>query len=70
SPVAEQQVRRIYETAALGGSTSRRGDLDPHRLHRIPIQRADAIPFFAAKVRRGQRTEEWARRLLRGYRGL
>lgn len=69
SSVGDRLVRQIYVSAALGGGKPIGPGSDPHLLHRIPIQQSDGMVFFGAKIRRGQRTEEWARRLAAGYRG-
>jgi len=52
SPGAEAAVRRHYETAAVGGWRKNIGGaLDPYRIARVPITRADGDRFFRAKVR-------------------
>lgn len=62
-------VRARYDSAVLGGGVRMRGVEDPHLIHRIPVQLSDRVLFFRHKMRRGQRTEEFARRLATGYRG-
>jgi peptidoglycan/xylan/chitin deacetylase (PgdA/CDA1 family) len=50
SPEAERAARRIFASAALDAwRTNRRGRVDPHRLGRTPVLRADGRLFFAAK---------------------
>jgi peptidoglycan/xylan/chitin deacetylase (PgdA/CDA1 family) len=50
SPGAELAARRIFASAALDAwRTNRRGRVDPHRLGRTPVLRADGRLFFAAK---------------------
>jgi peptidoglycan/xylan/chitin deacetylase (PgdA/CDA1 family) len=50
SPGAELAARRIFASAALDAwHTNRRGRVDPHRLGRTPVLRADGPLFFAAK---------------------
>lgn len=52
SPDADRLVRRYHETAAVGGwRTNRPGRVDPHRVYRVPITRADGPAFFRAKAR-------------------
>lgn len=49
---AETAVRRHYETAAVGGwRKNLAGSIDPYRITRVPITRADGDRFFRAKVR-------------------
>jgi peptidoglycan/xylan/chitin deacetylase (PgdA/CDA1 family) len=51
SQAAEQPARALFDTAALVGWTvNRRGEVDPHRLGRIPVQRSDGSMFFRAKT--------------------
>ena len=66
-PQAETVVRRIYQTAVLGAGPPVTGDTDLHRVHRVPVQKADGQFFFARKVQRGMRLEERARALVKGY---
>lgn len=55
---AEEAVRRHYVTAAIGGwRTNRAGRIDPYRISRIPLSRADGDVFFRAKVRGRMRAE-------------
>ncbi len=50
SPGAELAARRIFASAALDAwRTNRRGRIDPHRLGRAPVLRADGRFFFGAK---------------------
>jgi peptidoglycan/xylan/chitin deacetylase (PgdA/CDA1 family) len=49
---AERAVARCYSTAAIGGwRKNRPGALDPYRITRVPVSRADGPAFFPAKVR-------------------
>ncbi len=50
SAEAEVAARRIFASAALDAwRTNRQGRVDPHRLGRTPVLRADGRLFFAAK---------------------
>lgn len=69
SPAADSEVRRRYLTAALGGGGANGPGTDPHGLHRIPVQLSDGVVFFRRKMKRGQRSEEFVRRMVTGYRG-
>lgn len=69
SEAADRAVRARFASAVLGGGLASGPGSDPHRLHRVPIQRSDGIVFFRRKMRRGQRSEEYVRRLVTGYRG-
>jgi peptidoglycan/xylan/chitin deacetylase (PgdA/CDA1 family) len=69
SDAADEAVRTRYASAALGGGGPLIGNTDPFLLPRVPIQLSDGFSFFKAKMRRGQRTEEFVRRLVSGYRG-
>jgi peptidoglycan/xylan/chitin deacetylase (PgdA/CDA1 family) len=69
STAADREVRGRYLTATLGGGSANGPETDLHRLHRIPIQLSDGVVFFRRKMRRGQRSEEFVRRMLTGYRG-
>ncbi|HSJ83259.1 MAG TPA: polysaccharide deacetylase family protein [Acidimicrobiia bacterium] len=66
-PQAETVVRRHYDTAVLGAGPPVTGETDPHRVHRVPVQKADRQFFFARKVQRGMRLEERARALVKSY---
>ena len=66
-PQAETVVRRHYDTAVLGAGPPVTGETDPHRVHRVPVQKADGQFFFARKVQHGMRLEEKARALVKGY---
>jgi peptidoglycan/xylan/chitin deacetylase (PgdA/CDA1 family) len=50
SPAAERAARNLFDSAALLWCTNRPGHLDPHRLGRTPVMRADGPRFFRAKV--------------------
>jgi peptidoglycan/xylan/chitin deacetylase (PgdA/CDA1 family) len=69
SPDAAPLVERRYSTAAIAATPRPPDRLDPHRLHRYPIQLSDGFRFFAARLDGGFRLEERIRRRLRGYSG-
>ena len=48
---AEHAARKLFDSAALGWGTNRRGKTDPHRLRRTPVLRNDGAFFFRAKSR-------------------
>ena len=50
SPAAERVARGLFQSAALRWCTNRHGIMDPHRLGRTPVLRADGSMFFRAKV--------------------
>jgi peptidoglycan/xylan/chitin deacetylase (PgdA/CDA1 family) len=62
-------VDRRYSTAAIAATPRPPDRLDPHRLHRYPIQLSDGLNFFPARIRGGLRLEEVVRRRLDGYSG-
>jgi len=66
---ADALVRDRYETAVLGGKSRPSARLDPHLIHRYPVQKSDGDLFFRARVRRGLGLEEAVRRRIKGYRG-
>jgi peptidoglycan/xylan/chitin deacetylase (PgdA/CDA1 family)/Mrp family chromosome partitioning ATPase len=70
SEVAEPFVRERYVTAVLGAGEPVTDTTDPHRIHRIPIQKSDGMAFFRRKMKSGMRMEESVRRRLRGYEGV
>ena len=64
SPVAEIEVRRRFASAALAASrVNIAGSTDVHRLWRTPVQRSDAMRYFAAKAGGGMRLEGQLRAL-------
>lgn len=65
---AEPHIRLRYETAVLGAGPEIGPKMDPFRLTRLPVQRADGYFFFRRKMERGLRLEEWVRARLKGYR--
>ena len=69
SGIAEPMLIERYATAVLGGSPRPVQSPPLHRLHRYPVQLADGVSFFGARVRGGLRGEEWLRRRVRGYQG-
>ncbi len=65
SPAARREVAARYRSAALAGTRPNRfGATDPFRLARSPIQRADEMQWFRAKVAGGMVFEDEVRRLL------
>ena len=65
SPLAEEEVRRRFVTAALARSrVNEPGKTDLHRLWRTPIQRSDGQEFFTAKAAGGLRLEGELRNLV------
>jgi peptidoglycan/xylan/chitin deacetylase (PgdA/CDA1 family) len=69
SEAAADVVNARYRTAAIAGTPRPPTNLDPHRLHRYPVQLSDGTRFFPARLRGGLRVEEMARRRLKGYSG-
>jgi peptidoglycan/xylan/chitin deacetylase (PgdA/CDA1 family) len=69
SPGSHGPVADRYASAALAGSRSARGGLDPHLLPRFPVQLSDGFRFFRPRLRGGFRLEEAIRRRLKGYHG-
>jgi peptidoglycan/xylan/chitin deacetylase (PgdA/CDA1 family) len=64
SPGAEQEVRRRFRTAALGGTRPNPyGCTDPHRLCRSPVQVADGMRWFRRKAAGGMALEDELRAL-------
>jgi peptidoglycan/xylan/chitin deacetylase (PgdA/CDA1 family) len=63
---ADSAARRVFRTAALDAwRTNRVGQIDPHRLGRVPILRSDGQFFFHRKVRGELDSEAWLYRALR-----
>jgi peptidoglycan/xylan/chitin deacetylase (PgdA/CDA1 family) len=59
SPAAQDAVRARYRSAAIAGTRPNPfGSTDPYRLARSPIQVADEMAFFHAKVAGGMRLED------------
>ena len=59
SPAAEQEVRRRFRTAAIGGTRPNPyGRTDPHRIYRSPIQVADGMRWFRRKAAGGMALED------------
>lgn len=69
SPSSDRPVTDRYSSAALAGSHRAKRDLEPHRLHRYPVQLSDGFRFFGARLRGGLRLEEIIRRRVKGYTG-
>jgi len=69
APRAEAPIAARYDTAALGEGPPITPATNPYRLHRVAIQRADTMAFFARKLATGMVWEERVRRRLRGYDG-
>lgn len=63
TPANEALVRQRFVSAALAGNRVNVPGGDPHRLHRTPIQTADAGSFFTAKAKGGMRLEASLREL-------
>jgi peptidoglycan/xylan/chitin deacetylase (PgdA/CDA1 family) len=70
SETAEPLVKERFVTAVLGGGPPVTDATDPHRIHRVPVQRSDGMFFFRRKLKKGMHLEEAARRRVRGYRGV
>jgi len=69
SETADPIVRERYESAALGAASRAVTRLDPHLLHRFPVQLSDGKRWFRTRLNEGLVVEERVRRRLRGYRG-
>jgi peptidoglycan/xylan/chitin deacetylase (PgdA/CDA1 family) len=69
SPTSDRAVTERYSSAALAGSRRAREGLEPHLLHRYPVQLSDGFRFFNARLRGGLRLEEVIRRRIKGYTG-
>jgi len=69
SPSSDRPVTDRYSSAALAGSRRANRDLEPHLLHRYPVQLSDGFRFYRARLRGGLRLEEILRRRLKGYKG-
>jgi peptidoglycan/xylan/chitin deacetylase (PgdA/CDA1 family) len=65
STTARQAAEQLFETAALGWATNRRGAIDRYSLGRIPVLRADGRLFFSAKVNGMLDAEAWVYKMLR-----
>jgi peptidoglycan/xylan/chitin deacetylase (PgdA/CDA1 family) len=65
SPSAERAAGRLFDTAALGWGTNRRGRTNLLQLHRTPVLRSDGPWFFRAKVKGRLDGEAWMYRALR-----
>ncbi len=64
SPEAEAAVRRTYDTATIAGwKKNRAGRIDPYRITRTPVTRADGPVFFKAKVGGRMEPEAWLYKL-------
>lgn len=72
SRAANEEIRRRFRSAALGGGRTNEPGRDPYRLSRTPIQRMDTPSMFESKVRGGMRLEGMIRESVakRRYRGL
>jgi len=57
SSEANEQIRRRFQSAALGGGRSNAIGVDPYRLTRTPIQRSDTRSMFESKIKGGMRLE-------------
>ena len=69
SPTSDRAVTERYSSAALAGSARAKEGLEPHLLHRYPVQLSDGFRFFRSRLRGGFRLEEAIRRRLNGYHG-
>jgi peptidoglycan/xylan/chitin deacetylase (PgdA/CDA1 family) len=64
SPAAEQEVRRRFRTAALGGTRPNPyGRTDSHRISRSPVQVSDGMRWFRRKAAGGMALEDHLRTL-------
>jgi peptidoglycan/xylan/chitin deacetylase (PgdA/CDA1 family) len=64
SPAAEQEVRRRFSTAAIGGTRPNPyGSTDPHRVRRSPVQVTDGMRWFRRKAAGGMALEDGLRTL-------
>jgi peptidoglycan/xylan/chitin deacetylase (PgdA/CDA1 family) len=62
SPEAEQEVRRRFRTAALGGTQPNPyGRTDPYRIRRSPVQVSDGMRWFRRKAAGGMALEDGLR---------
>jgi peptidoglycan/xylan/chitin deacetylase (PgdA/CDA1 family) len=65
TPAADRAVRARFASAALAGTRPNPyGGTDPYRLARSPLQVADGLRYFGAKVHGGMRLEDDVRRLV------
>jgi peptidoglycan/xylan/chitin deacetylase (PgdA/CDA1 family) len=64
SPAAEQEVRRRFTTAAVGGTRPNAyGRTDPYRICRSPVQVTDGMRWFRRKAAGGMALEDDLRSL-------
>lgn len=64
SPAAEEEVRRRFRTAALGGTRPNPyGSTDVHRIRRSPVQVSDGMRWFRRKAAGGMALEDGVRTL-------
>lgn len=64
SPAADQEVRRRFRTAAVGGTRPNPyGRTDPHRIRRSPVQVTDGMRWFRRKAAGGMALEDHLRTL-------
>jgi peptidoglycan/xylan/chitin deacetylase (PgdA/CDA1 family) len=64
SPAAEQEVRRRFRTAAIGGTRPNPyGRTDHHRIRRSPVQVTDGMRWFRRKAAGGMALEDHLRTL-------
>ncbi len=63
SPEAEAAVRERFSSAVIAGTRANPPGVDPHRLHRSPIQAADSQRWFRRKAVGGMHVEDDLRRL-------
>ena len=69
SQEADGVIREFYHTATLGSGPEITSATDPFLVNRVPVQLGDGMMFFKAKMTRGMRLEDVARRRLTGYTG-
>jgi peptidoglycan/xylan/chitin deacetylase (PgdA/CDA1 family) len=64
SPAAEEEVRRRFRTAAIGGTRPNPyGRTDTHRIRRSPVQVSDGMRWFRRKAAGGMVLEDQLRTL-------
>lgn len=68
SAEANDEVRRRFRSAALGGGRSNSIGADPFRLQRTPVQRSDTRSMFTSKIKGGMRLEGVLREAISGRR--
>lgn len=69
SEVADNEVRRRYDSATLGSPHRPGMRGDPYLMHRFPVQLSDRRVWFRRRLIGGLLLEEKVRRRIRGYAG-